>query len=81
MSVLVSTRLAFWSVILPAFSLHFPRFLPFQVDILGGIAQQMQQQNVDVFLTNEELPGPALAGSGVEGIQIQWGSQSRLAST
>jgi len=25
-----------------------------QVDILGGIAQQMQQQNVDVFLTNED---------------------------
>jgi len=25
-----------------------------QVDILGGIAQQVQQQNVDVFLTNED---------------------------
>lgn len=24
------------------------------MDILGGIAQQMQQQNVDVFLTNED---------------------------
>ena len=28
-----------------------------QVDILGGIAQQMQQQNVDVFLTNEDTGG------------------------